>query len=41
MEDPYIRSEYEETLRKNGVDCRMDEKWYVKADDADTTKSVV
>jgi hypothetical protein len=30
MEDPYIRSEYEETLRQNGVPSRMDPDWYVK-----------
>jgi hypothetical protein len=29
MEDPYIRSEYEETLKKNGVPSRMDPGWYV------------
>ena len=29
MEDPYLRKEFEETLRVNGVECRMDPKWYV------------
>ena len=24
MEDPYLRKEFEETLRLNGVECRMD-----------------
>ena len=28
MEDPYIRREYEETLRQNGVQNRMDAAWY-------------
>ena len=29
LEDPYLRKEFEETLRINGVECRMDPKWYV------------
>jgi hypothetical protein len=29
MEDPAIRAEYEETLRKNDVPSRMDPGWYV------------
>jgi len=29
MEDPYLRKEFEETLRVNSVECRMDPKWYV------------
>ncbi len=29
MEDPYLRKEYEETLKRNGVACRMDPAWYV------------
>ncbi len=41
MEDPYIREEYEATLKKNGVNCRMDPKWYEKPADADTRKDVV
>jgi hypothetical protein len=42
MEDPYIRDEYEATLRANDVPSRMDPKWYVKPVDADTkTKTVV
>ncbi len=41
MEDPYIRTEYEETLRQNGVPCRMDAKWYAKPNDADTRSEVV
>ena len=41
MEDPYIRKEYEETLKRNGVPCRMDPKWYEKPADADTRKEVV
>ncbi len=28
MEDPFIRGEYEATLRKNGVENRMDPAWY-------------
>ncbi len=28
MEDPHIRQEYEETLRQNGVENRMDPAWY-------------
>jgi hypothetical protein len=28
MEDPHIRHEYEETLKANGVDLRMDPSWY-------------
>jgi len=41
MEDPYLRTEYEATLRQNGVDCRMDPKWYEKPADADTKATVV
>jgi hypothetical protein len=41
MEDPYIRNEYEETLKQNGVTCRMDAAWYSKPNDADTKKTVV
>ena len=41
MEDPYLRREYEATLKKNGVECRMDPKWYDKPDDADTKTTVV
>ena len=29
MEDPYLRKEFEETLKRNGVDCRMDPAWFV------------
>src|SRR6266568_1293886 len=29
MEDPYIRKEYDETLKKNGVPNRMEPGWYV------------
>jgi hypothetical protein len=28
MEDPYIRAEYEATLKKEGVASRMDSGWY-------------
>jgi len=28
MEDPHIRKEYEETLRANGAETRMDPHWY-------------
>jgi hypothetical protein len=28
MEDPYIRAEYEETLKRNGVPSRMEPGWY-------------
>ena len=41
MEDPYIRNEYEATLKENGVPSRMDPKWYEKPADADTKKTVV
>jgi mannose-6-phosphate isomerase-like protein (cupin superfamily) len=41
MEDPFIRREYEEILRKNGVPTRMDPKWYEKPADADTKREVV
>ena len=41
MEDPYIRAEYDATLRKNGVSNRMDPKWYEKPVDADTKTTVV
>ena len=41
MEDPYIRNEYEATLKENGVPCRMDAKWYAKPNDADVRKDVV
>jgi hypothetical protein len=41
MEDPYIRREYEQTLVRNGVPCRMDPKWYEKREGAETTKDVV
>jgi mannose-6-phosphate isomerase-like protein (cupin superfamily) len=41
MEDPFLRTEYEAKLRKNGVDNRMDPAWYQKPADADTSKSVV
>src|ERR687894_1108454 len=33
MEDPYIREEYEATLKANGVPSRMDPAWYVKPND--------
>ncbi len=32
MEDPYIRKEYDETLKKNGVPNRMEPGWYVSGD---------
>ncbi|WP_271899085.1 cupin domain-containing protein [Candidatus Phyllobacterium onerii] len=38
MEDPYIRTEYEEKLNRNGVEIRMKPEWYVKPDD--TTKKM-
>jgi hypothetical protein len=41
MEDPYIRNEYEATLKENGVPSRMDPKWFEKPADADTKKTVV
>ena len=41
MEDPFLRTEYEAKLRKNGVENRMDPAWYQKPADADTSKSVV
>jgi hypothetical protein len=28
LEDPYLRKEFEETLKLNNVECRMDPKWY-------------
>ena len=30
MEDPFLRAEYEQTLKANGVENRMDPKWYEK-----------
>jgi hypothetical protein len=30
MEDPYLRKEYEATLKQNAVPCRMDPGWYAK-----------
>jgi hypothetical protein len=30
LEDPFIRDEYEATLKKNGVPSRMDPAWYAK-----------
>jgi hypothetical protein len=30
MEDPFIRAEYEATLKKSGVPSRMDPGWYVQ-----------
>lgn len=41
MEDPYIREEYEATLRNNGVECRMDPAWYEKPEDTTTKKNTV
>ena len=41
MEDPYLRNEYEATLKENGVTCRMDASWYTRPADADTTQNVV
>jgi quercetin dioxygenase-like cupin family protein len=35
MEDPYLREEFEETLKKNDVPSRMDPAWFVKPNDAD------
>jgi hypothetical protein len=41
MEDPYLRREYEETLKRNNVECRMDPKWYDKATAPANMKDVV
>ena len=41
MEDPYLRREYEETLKRNGVECRMDPKWYDKSTAPANMKDVV
>ena len=41
MEDPYLRREYEQTLKRNDVPCRMDPKWYEKSEGAKDTKDVV
>ena len=41
MEDPFIRQEYEATLKANGVQTRMDPSWYVKPADADAKKATV
>lgn len=41
MEDPYIREEYERTLRENGVECRMDRAWYEKPADTTARKNTV
>jgi quercetin dioxygenase-like cupin family protein len=38
MEDPYIRQEYEATLKENGVELRMKPEWYEKP--SDTTKKM-
>jgi quercetin dioxygenase-like cupin family protein len=38
MEDPFVRAEYEETLRQNGVEIRMKPEWYETP--ADTTKKM-
>lgn len=35
MEDPYLREEYEATLKENGVPSRMDPTWYVKPNETD------
>ncbi len=37
MEDPHLRTEFEETLRTNDVECRMDPAWYVKPNENDAT----
>ena len=39
--DRALIGEYEATLAKNGVECRMDPKWYDKPADADTKSTVV
>ena len=28
MEDPFIKAEYDEILRKSGIENRMDPAWY-------------
>lgn len=40
MEDRYIRREYEETLRKNGVPNRMEPAWYEAPTGASTGEVV-
>jgi quercetin dioxygenase-like cupin family protein len=41
MEDPYLRREYEATLKQNGVECRMDPAWYQQPAGAAPKSSVV
>lgn len=41
MEDPFIREEYEATLKQNGVECRMKPEWYEKPADTTAKKSTV
>jgi quercetin dioxygenase-like cupin family protein len=41
MEDTYLRKEFEETLRLNGVECRMDPKWYVAPNQASENRDTV
>ncbi|MGE3644007.1 MAG: hypothetical protein AB7F96_09160 [Beijerinckiaceae bacterium] len=37
MEDPYLREEFEATLKKNGVPSRMDPAWFVKPNEQDAS----
>jgi mannose-6-phosphate isomerase-like protein (cupin superfamily) len=41
MEDPYVRREYGETLKRNGVELRMKPEWYVKPENTDEKMSTV
>jgi hypothetical protein len=40
MEDPFLRTEYEADLARNGIPIRMDPAWYVKPEGAVAKKSV-
>ena len=41
MEDPYLRKEFEETLKRNNVPCRMDGAWYVPPNANDEKRDTV
>jgi hypothetical protein len=41
MEDPYLRKEFEETLKRNDVACRMDAAWYVPPNANDEKRDTV
>jgi quercetin dioxygenase-like cupin family protein len=41
MEDPFLREEFEATLKKNNVPCRMDPAWYVPPNANDEKRDTV